>query len=283
MIALAALGSGFLCRRKYSLLKKIIGIFLVRNEDRFIKQAINNVITFCDEILLVDHTSTDGTLEILRCAQEQHPKKISLYQIAYPRDTHDLLKKYAGTATWIFGVDGDEIYDPERLIIFRQRLLSGEFDDVWMILGNVLHVDQFEEEQKSASGYLAPPSRSITKLYNFSAIDTWEGNTIERLHGGTPHFRSGFDAQKKRLLQNEYLWNEAPLRCLHLCFLPRSSKDQSLQRKNIMELYTADTLALLRKGMRYLLGLPQPASWKQEHYRRGEKHTVDTRPFFNKA
>src|SRR3990167_522504 len=263
---------------------KIIGIFLVRNEDRFVEQAIRNVMEFCDQILLVDHGSSDGTVEILRSFQESDSQKFSLHQITHPRESHELLKQFAGTSTWVFGVDGDEIYDPERLRGFRLRLFSVEFNSYWMILGNVLHVDQLDQKKETASGYLAPPSRSITKLYNFSAIASWNGNTLERLHGGDPQFREGFHGQKKRLLQDEYGWNDAPLRCLHLCFIPRSSNYLSKVRKNIMETYSGGKIKGMRRFFRSFLnkffGVSDVSSWKQQHYARGEYQTIDATPFF---
>ena len=149
-----------------------------------------------------------------------------------------------------------------------------------MILGNVLHVDALDLVAATASGYAAPPSRSITKLYNFAALEAWEGETLERLHGGTPQFRSGFHEQKKRQLQQEYSWEEAPLRCLHLCFIPRSSTQSSFLRKNIMETYAGGWLASMRRFLCKLFCLPKTSSWKQQHYARGEHHTVELTPFF---
>ena len=63
----------------------------------------------------------------------------------------------------------------------RKRLFSGEYDAHWMILGNVLNCDLLELASMSAKGYLAPPCRSITKLYNFRLIRSWNGDTPERL------------------------------------------------------------------------------------------------------
>lgn len=258
---------------------QIIGIFLIRNEDRFIEQAIQNVLDFCDQLLLVDHGSKDKTLFILNDLHKRHPKKIKIYQIKHPRESHDLLKKFVGTSTWVFGIDGDEIYDLERLQTFRTRLLAGDFEDSWMLLGNVLHVDKIE--YTTVSGYLAPPSRSITKLYNFAAIDSWDGNTLERLHGGHPQFREGFHEQKKRQLQHEYSWENAPLRCLHLCFLSRSSLQKTLLRKNIMETYGVNLLSSLFKRLISFFSSSK-SSWKQKHYRRGARYTFDAKSFFNK-
>ena len=262
--------------------KRIIGILLVRNEERFVEQAVRNVIDFCDPLLLVDHQSSDQTVSILQPLRDVYPEKVSLHQIQYPAQSHELLQPFVGSDTWVFGVDGDELYDPERLASFRKKILAGEFDLEWMVLGNVLHVDQLDEEHHKASGYLAPPSRSITKLYDFAAIDAWKGNTVERLHGGRPEFRPGFHEQKKRLLHHEYSWEQSPLRCLHLCFLQRSSVELSEQRRNIMEISARRGMGFFKRIARALFHVPEPASWKQQHYQRGERQTVDASLFFKK-
>ena len=257
---------------------RIVGIFLVRNEERFLEQAVYNVLNFCDELFLVDHKSSDQTVSICEKLQLLHPEKISFYSIQHPSQSQGFLHRFIGTQTWIFGIDGDELYDPEKLLNFRTRILAGEFDQEWMVLGNVLHVDELNEAASSASGYLAPPSRSITKLYNFGAIDGWRGETLERLHGGEPQFRVGFHQQKKRLLQHEYSWENSPLRCLHLCFLKRRSIDHSAQRQNIMEKYNSSFFSWIKKAVPFLF--PKPTSWKEQHYARGERVKIDTTPFF---
>jgi glycosyltransferase involved in cell wall biosynthesis len=261
---------------------QIIGIVLVRNEESYVEQAILNILSFCDRLLLVDHESLDGTLPILLSLQSKHPEKISVHSIHHPRESHELIKPYVGTETWIFGVDGDEIYDPEGLLHFRKRLLSGEFDTEWMLVGNVLHVEELDP--RTATGYMAPPSRSITKLYNFSAIESWDGNTGERLHGGEPHFRSGFHDQKKRKLFEESRWEEASLRCLHLCFIPRSPHIGATVRKNIVETYGGGITTIIKNQLitmiRGFLGTSEHSSWKQKHYARGQRVSVRSSPFF---
>ena len=101
---------------------------------------------------------------------------------------------------------------------------------------------------------------------------------MERLHGGEPVFRPGFDASQKRLLMNEISWDESPLRCLHMCFCRRSSLDDgSAPRPNIAELYhRGGWLTRLRAAI-----FRGNSSWKQERYRRGPVTTVATRPFFD--
>ena len=45
---------------------RVVGIALVRNEDRFVEQSLRNVSSFCDIVVVADHMSTDGTWEIVR-------------------------------------------------------------------------------------------------------------------------------------------------------------------------------------------------------------------------
>jgi hypothetical protein len=127
-----------------------------------------------------------------------------------------------------------------------------------MVMGHVLHVTGFGDG--NASGYMAPPSRSITKLYNFSAIH-------------------GFDANKKRLLFEESSWEDSPLRCLHMCFCQRSSLDQSdaSPRKNIDEIYNRG--GWIQRVLARIL--KKKSEWKQERYRRGKLTTVNTGAFFH--
>jgi glycosyltransferase involved in cell wall biosynthesis len=261
---------------------RILGIVLVRNEDRFVRQSVKNIIGFCDRVLLVDNGSRDLTPAILKELAASDPEKITFHSIRHPKESHDLLKPYVGTSTWVFAVDGDEIYDPERLKSFRVRLLSGEYDSHWMILGNVHHCEAVDLKAGFAEGYSTPPGRSITKLYNFAAIRSWNGDTPERLHGGNPEFITGYDDQMKRQLQNEYSWEESPLRCLHLCFLSRSSLDsrKAGSRENIMETYEGGWTNRMKRLLRKLRGQPETSDWKRERYARGERSRVSTVPFF---
>ena len=259
---------------------QIIGIVLVRNEDRFVRQAAGNAWEFCDRLILVDHRSEDETPAILRELAADRSGKASFHAVSDPCESHELLKPFVGTDTWVFGVDGDEIYDPRGLQAFRPRLLAGEFRSRWMILGNVLHCDRLDRQKGEASGFPSPPSRSITKLYNFAAIDSWDGDTPERLHGGTPVFRRGFDGQGKRQLQMECPWHESPLRCLHTCFVPRSSLDQAgASRENIMETFRGGWKARIKRLARRLAGCREASDWKRQRYARGERMTVPTAPF----
>jgi hypothetical protein len=82
-------------------------------------------------------------------------------------------------------------------------------------------------------------------------------------------------------LELEYAWESSPLRCLHTCFMPRSSADASVQsRENIMETYRGGLTNRIKRTLRRLLCKPEKSRWKRERYMRGESVCVDATPFF---
>ena len=257
---------------------RIVGILLVRNEETYVSSAVRNAAGFCDEFLLCDHRSSDRTPQILEALAAQHPNA-RVHRINHPRESHQLIKDRAGTKSWIFGVDGDEIYDPEGLRRMRARILAGEFERSWVLFGNVLNVTKFVPERAEVRGHLAPPCRSMTKLYNFAAIESWDGDCVERLHGGDPVFRRGFAAGDRRYLHEETPWDESDLRCLHLCFLPRSSAVSESTRSNIMETYGRGRFGRIVAHISGFFGANRRSRWKNEKYRRGPEVTTDLRPF----
>jgi hypothetical protein len=245
--------------------KRIVGITLVRDEDLFVEQAVRNVLDFCDELILVDHRSRDRTPEILGELAAEHPDKISLHRVDNPSVSHDLVAPLAGEDVWVLGVNGDELYDPEGLRAFRPRLLDGELD----------------EERRIARGYLSPPAPSMVKLHNFALLESWDGRHPERLHGTEGlRFKPGREARKLEL-EKRVGWDESPLRCLHLFFVRRSSRERKARaRVNIPDLNAPRRLPRrLWYRTRVALGLEQ-SGWKLEHYRQGELVTVDASPFF---
>ncbi len=262
----------------------IVGIALVRNEDVFVERAIRNTIDFCDRLIIADHFSTDGTFAILSRLAVEFPAKIQLVRIKDTRESHFLISGYAGTATWIFAVDGDEIYDPAGLVRFREELLAGRYDQSWLVFGNVLNCVAIDAAAGTATGYLAPPCRSMTKLFNFNLIESWDGAVTHVLANGTIKFKLGFDASRRLHLHERTAWDESPYRCLHTCFMRRSSVDgeDAVARPNVSENRRSGVTAWLRKAVRRLRGRPVASDWKMEKYARGELVTVDATSFLRR-
>jgi hypothetical protein len=271
---------------------QIVGSVLVRNEDLFVEQSIRNVVDFCDRMHAVDHVSSDATWDILRGLAEEFDH-LDVHRARNSALAHRLLEPYAGTPTWVIGVDGDELYDPAGLSSFRRDLLAGGHADVFRLKAHVLNCDELDTENRTASGWLAPPSRPITKLFNFSAVESWKG-IPEPLQGGEAVFRRRYHWESRRDLAATTTWETDPLRCLHVCFLRRSSLDPDDVgggRRSLAESGAFD-LGILGK-LRRLLGRTRPAphilelasqgkNWKQEWYARGDRVTADAAPFLGR-
>jgi glycosyltransferase involved in cell wall biosynthesis len=268
---------------------RVVGSVLVRNEDAFVERTIRNVAAFCDEIHVVDHDSEDGTAEILQGLADE----LDHVHVVRSKDagiSHRVLEPYAGTETWVLGVDGDELYDPSALGRLRSDLEAGAHAEVFRLKGHVLNCDELRDG--SASGFMAPPSRPVTKLFNMAAVASWT-DCPERLHAGKAVFRDGYSWDAMRYLSESTSWDSDPLRLLHVCFLRRSSRgglDPPEGRRS-----TAETGGY-RRGF---LGLPtrlrfrrrfmdprikeyrrEGRNWKREWYARGDRVAVDASPFF---
>jgi hypothetical protein len=271
---------------------RIVGSVLVRNEDVFVERAIRNAAAFCDRIHAVDHVSTDRTWDVLRtlAAELDH---LEIRRSRQSTLAHQLLEPYAGTPTWVLGVDGDELYDPAGLRRLRSDLLAGAHADVFRLKAHVLNCDELDEDAGSASGWLSPPSRPITKLFNFGAVESWPA-IAEPLQGGDAVFRPGYQWESRRDLAEGTSWETDPLRCLHVCFLPRSTLDEedvAGGRKSLAESREFDLGPVGR--LKRLVRPPRPAphivelerqgkNWKQEWYARGDRVTVDAGPFLGR-
>ena len=261
---------------------QIVGVMLVHNEDEFVEQALRNAAAFCDRFHVADHRSTDGTWDaIARVAADM--SHVEPVRVRATGDSHALVEGYAGRDTWVFGVDGDELYDPDGLAAFRADLLAGGYREFFSLKSNVLNVTELDRERASASGYLSPPSRSITKLFNFGAIDSWTHAYRQYMHDGEIAFRPGYSRETIGTLGDRFTWDESPLRCLHVCFLRRSSLDPpdaaGHGRLSPIEL-GGKRRSRLTSVVDRIRPAPAASPWKDEKYRQGELVTKDAAPFF---
>ncbi|HEU0302952.1 MAG TPA: hypothetical protein VFR32_00070 [Gaiellaceae bacterium] len=258
----------------------IVGVMLVHNEDEFVARALRNAAPFCDRFHVADHMSTDGTWDAVQRVAAELPN-VEAVRVRSTGDSHALVEGYAGTDTWVFGVDGDEVYDPAGLERFRGELLGGAHRECFSVKSNVLHVTALDGG--TATGYLSPPSRSITKLFNFAAIDSWTRCYRQYMHDGEIEFRPGYDRDAICVLGERYPWEESPLRCLHVCFLRRSSRDPP-DAGGRGRLSPIELGGKRRTWWTSLLDRVRPAPpaspWKDEKYRQGELVTKDAAPFF---
>jgi glycosyltransferase involved in cell wall biosynthesis len=262
---------------------RIIGIVLIKNEDLHIERVIRNVLNFCDEIIIADHQSEDHSFEIVEALAREFPQ-ISAKRIEHPNESHQAIQHLAGTPTWIFVIDGDEIYDPVGLVAMRKYLLEGRFDKDWNIFCNTLNCVAVDYKKKTAKGYLAPPSRAGARLFNFSIIESWT-DCPERVHGGNLIFKPGYGPNLRRNLHQELGWENAYFRCVHVAFVQRSSHKKTGDGKGRLNPGEIEELrktknwrhfpGYLKTLIKYWLGL----DWKNQKYRRGELVEKDISAF----
>jgi len=270
--------------------RQIIGLMLVRNEDRFIGQALANILDFCDRVIVLDNASTDRTPEILEKFRIVSKGKVEVSQIRDVGESHSFVVPFVGKPVWLLAVDGDEIYDPAGLMRLRSRLIEGEgeFDSYWRLYGPVLNVARLDRKGM-AHGYTSPPGHPMTKLYNMQAIERWDSGS-ERLHGGEMILKPGWDHREGIYAFWEHVdWEESPFRCLHVVFMRRTSR--SLLSR--LRLSATDVVRLsLAKGnvwtytltwIRYIKEALCCDEGKDKAYRRGPLVTRDASPFFAKV
>ena len=261
----------------------VVGIVLLHDEDVFAEQVIRNVAGFCDHVHVADHVSTDGTWEVVsRLAGELD--NVEPVRISHAARSHDLLQPYVGTDTWVMSPDGDELFDPDGLRRLRGELEAGRYRESFRLFPAMLHCVSLDTVSKTATGYLTPPALSGPKLFNFAAIERWDRVYRERLHEGEPVFRNGWQWSSVARLDEEHGWEASPFRCLHTCFLRRSSRDQpdgEHTRLNIAEAntYRRDLRGRFARRLRGQHPSPGAALWKLEKYRRGPLETKDASPF----
>lgn len=249
---------------------KIIGIVLIKDEDLFIERVLLNVVDFCDEIIVLDNLSTDNTYKIVGKLAQKY-LSIKLRKINNARTSHLVVAPYAGTETWFFKVDGDEIYDPIGLQKLRKEIMAGQYQKYWRLEGNSLNCTAIDLEKSAATGYLTPPAKQVALLYNFSIILSWEENNEERLHGQNVVFKKGFSKNDRLLLFEKYSWEDSPFRCLHICFLKRSSSEQN---KISARLNPNESFVLFPKTINFVRNLLKgkfslESTYKLEKYKKG--------------
>lgn len=260
---------------------KIVGISLIKNEDLYIERVLKNVINFCDEIIVLDNMSEDNTFKIVNNLSNQYPK-IKLSKIKDAFTSHKFVEKYANTDTWVFAIDGDEVYDPIGLERLREEILTGKYQNYWSINGNSLNSVDINYESKITQGYLSPPSRPMTKLLNFSILESWKEN-CQRLHGKSLIFKKGFDATMTYKIYNTYDWDNSYFRMLHLCFINRTSLAKKY--KNTARLSPEENshlFPLFRNFISNLLKgrLTLDSEYKLRKYKKGQMVTKKIHPFF---
>ena len=87
---------------------KLTGIMITRNEIHHVEAAVSNLMEVCDEVLVVDSGSTDGTVE----AAEKLGARVEFREWTGYRDQRNFGHSRADT-DWVLVLDADERLSPE--------------------------------------------------------------------------------------------------------------------------------------------------------------------------
>lgn len=104
-------------------------LIATQNEEAVVEACIRSFLDFGDELIVVDNGSTDGTKEIVRSLQSQHPKKIGFFDVPDLPDLHHN-RQYAferSSYEWIFRADSDYVAytsGDRDILRFRDWLLK---------------------------------------------------------------------------------------------------------------------------------------------------------------
>ena len=102
---------------------KIVGIYRVKNESRFIEQSLKSVMDICSEIIILDDNSTDNTVEI--CSGFDKVTNVTKQKDLILDETRDRNYLFENARKldpdFILSVDGDEIFMPNAFdILFEE-------------------------------------------------------------------------------------------------------------------------------------------------------------------
>jgi len=94
---------------------KIVGVYKVKNESRFIEQSLKSVMDICSDIVVLDNNSSDDTVEI--CSGFDKVTNVTKQKDLILDETRDRNYLFENARKldpdFILSVDGDEIFMPD--------------------------------------------------------------------------------------------------------------------------------------------------------------------------
>ena len=102
---------------------KIVVVYRLKNEERWIKKSLESVLSFCDSAIILDNGSIDNTVKV--CNEFSNVYIIEQPNLPFDesRDRNTLLQKALELKPdYILSMDGDEIIMPDSKKILEEEL-----------------------------------------------------------------------------------------------------------------------------------------------------------------
>jgi hypothetical protein len=162
---------------------KLVGLTICRNEEWVIGFTLRAALRWCDEMVVLDHASTDGTPEILKKVVDEHPGRVTVIrednpvweEMTHRQRTLDEGRKRGGHCFAI--VDADEVLTANLIPLVRpmvEALNPGDVLNLPMICP-WRSVDRYRDDDSCWSrGVLTLAFRDNGRMYWRSAEDGYD-------------------------------------------------------------------------------------------------------------
>ena len=153
--------------------QKLVAMMLSHNEvGRYLEQTINNTLLFCDEIVILDDHSTDGTFENLAKLATKD-KRIFVYSAKNSWDNEQLLREellsraLERNPDWLIAIDSDEIYEADKINEQLPYIMS-QTDAHWVAFR---FFDMWDSEQYYRDDDIWPAGNYAPRMFRVSGKD----------------------------------------------------------------------------------------------------------------
>jgi len=112
---------------------KLVGLMCVRSEDWILGASLRAALGWCDEVVIVDHNSADGTFDIINEVSRDNPWRIH-YSLWRPMEEKELTSQHEGSRTllhahpgksWTAQVPSDDESKWDEMTMREHSLLLG--------------------------------------------------------------------------------------------------------------------------------------------------------------
>jgi glycosyltransferase involved in cell wall biosynthesis len=189
---------------------------MVRNEERFVRQAILSILPLAQRVLVYDTGSTDATLSIVSSLQSDKieivrkngssPRELSEYR-------NEMIERT--TTEWFMLVDGDEIYPTHAV----PRIV----DEMRVVPPTVHRIDIQRRDFVGSFNFILPVRR-FGRIFRTSTIRIRPGHPIRRPWIDLPYLRDDPSAPLTQFV----LDFPKDIFFFHCHYLVRSSRDADL-------------------------------------------------------